>query len=97
MREVPFTISRTDHEGDSQIVQGIIDCLFEEDGQWILLDYKTDKIRPPFNVEPALTEEMAKRYQIQLQIYSEAIEMVNKVKVKEKILYLYDIGEAIVL
>nr|WP_201261883.1 helicase-exonuclease AddAB subunit AddA [Metasolibacillus fluoroglycofenilyticus] len=97
LREVPFTISRTDHEGDSQIVQGVIDCLFEEDGQWILLDYKTDKIRPPFNVEPALTEEMAKRYQIQLQIYSEAIEMVNKVKVKEKILYLYDIGEAIVL
>lgn len=97
LREVPFTMSRMDREGDSQIVQGIIDCLFEEDGQWVLLDYKTDKIRPPFDIEPALTEEMAKRYQLQLQIYSEAIEIINKTKVKEKILYLYDIGQTVVL
>ncbi|WP_107840367.1 helicase-exonuclease AddAB subunit AddA [Metasolibacillus meyeri] len=97
LREVPFTISRTDSEGDSQIVQGVIDCLFEENGQWVLLDYKTDKIRPPFEVEPALTEEMAKRYQMQLQIYSEAIEMINQVQVTEKILYLYDIGQTVVL
>ncbi|WP_195891645.1 helicase-exonuclease AddAB subunit AddA [Bacillus ndiopicus] len=97
LREVPFTISRIDSEGDSQIVQGVIDCLFEENGQWILLDYKTDKVRPPFDVEPALTEEMTKRYQLQLQIYSEAIEMTYIIKIKEKILYLYDIGKAIAL
>lgn len=98
MREVPFTLSRRDHEGDAQIVQGVIDCMFEEaDGEWVLLDYKTDQIRKPFDCEPALTKEMTKRYKVQLEIYTEAIENIKHVKVKEKALYLYAIGESITI
>ncbi|WP_404427595.1 helicase-exonuclease AddAB subunit AddA [Ureibacillus chungkukjangi] len=90
-REVPFTLSIEDDEGDSQIIQGIIDCLIEdEDGKWILLDYKTDKILPQFSEEPYLTNEMKKRYGVQLRIYTEAIESILQVKVDEKILYLYN-------
>lgn len=97
LREVPFTLSRKDADGDKQIVQGVIDCMFEEDGDWVLLDYKTDQIRKPFDVEPKLTQEMSKRYRVQLQIYTEAIETIKRVKVKEKILYLYAIGESITI
>lgn len=90
-RELPFTLSIVDQAGDSQIVQGIIDCLFEdEDGKWVLLDYKTDKILPSFSEENALKTEMEKRYSVQLRIYSQAVESVLNLKVDEKILYLYN-------
>lgn len=92
LREVPFTLSLVDDEGDSQIVQGIIDCLFEDEhGKWVLLDYKTDKVLPAFKEEAALKQEMTKRYGVQLRIYSEAIESILQIKVDEKVLYLYTI------
>ncbi len=94
LREVPFTLSRTDHEGDAQIVQGIIDCLFQDqDGRWVLLDYKTDTIRPPFDEEPDL--EMRNRYERQLEIYAEAIEQIKNIRIDERVLYLYEIGKIV--
>lgn len=95
-REVPFTLSITDSEGDAQIVQGIIDCLMEdEEGKWVLVDYKTDQILPAFQEEEALLQEMTKRYGVQIRIYSEAIEMILRVKVDEKVLYLFNAGKEI--
>ncbi|KOP79365.1 ATP-dependent helicase [Lysinibacillus sp. FJAT-14745] len=95
-RELPFTISRVDEDGDAQIVQGIIDCLFEdENGEWILLDYKTDRIQSHFAEEPALTKELLDRYGVQLRVYSEAIESILQIKVSDKVLYLFDIERAI--
>ena len=97
-REVPFTLSRTDQDGDPQIVQGIIDCLIlDEHDKWVLLDYKTDKISPKFSEEPALTDEMTDRYGVQLRIYSEAIEVVLGVEIDEKIIYLYNAQKEIQL
>lgn len=98
LREVPFTLSIATALGDSQIIQGVIDCMFEEaDGQWVLLDYKTDKILDYFAEESKLLKEMTSRYETQLHYYTQAIESIKRVKVKEKILYLYDIGEAITI
>ncbi|MEO4054233.1 helicase-exonuclease AddAB subunit AddA [Solibacillus sp. CAU 1738] len=97
LREVPFTLSRADRDGDVQIVQGVIDCLFEENGSWVLLDYKTDKVRAPYDQEPALTKEMTSRYGVQLDIYKEAVESIKRIPVTEKVLYLYDVGETIIL
>jgi len=95
-REMPFTISRVDEDGDAQIVQGIIDCLFEdENGEWILLDYKTDRIQSHFAEEPALTKELLDRYGVQLRVYSEAIEAILQIKVSDKVLYLFDIERAL--
>ncbi|HWL22657.1 MAG TPA: helicase-exonuclease AddAB subunit AddA [Ureibacillus sp.] len=97
-RELPFTLSRTDQDGDRQIIQGIIDCLIlDEDGKWILLDYKTDKILPKFSEDPALTKEMTERYGVQLRIYSEAVKAVLGVEVDEKIIYLYNAQKEIQL
>ena len=52
-------------EGDSQIIQGVVDCLFlEEDGKWVLLDYKTDRVQHLLSDdESLLTKEMTNRYE----------------------------------
>lgn len=48
LREIPFSLSVTAQEvgiADSQekiMVQGIIDLVFEEQGKWILVDYKSN-------------------------------------------------------
>lgn len=95
-REMPFTVSVKDAEGDAQIVQGIVDCLLEDkEGNWILLDYKTDRIRPPFDREPALSKEILSRYSVQLKIYGEAIQSILNIKLSKKILYLVDINTEI--
>ncbi|KOS66707.1 ATP-dependent helicase [Lysinibacillus contaminans] len=92
-REMPFTISHVDEDGDAQIIQGIVDCLFEDaQGNWVLLDYKTDHIQAHFAEEPALSKEILGRYAVQLRVYSEAIESILHIKVSEKVLYLFDIG-----
>ncbi len=47
-RELPFTYAHDDRDGDYQILQGIADCLFKEQDGWVLLDYKTDRVRGRF-------------------------------------------------
>lgn len=96
LREVPFTLRHTNELGIPQIMQGVIDCIMEdENGKWVLLDYKTDKIRPPFSEGEALQAEMEQRYAIQLGLYAEALEKIKHIQVDEKVLYLYDIGEVL--
>ena len=63
------------------IVQGIIDVFFEEDGEIVLLDYKTDVIKSP--------QELADRYRVQLDYYAEALERMTGKRVKERILYSF--------
>lgn len=97
-REVPFTLSVSDAEGDSQMIQGIVDCLMQDyDGKWVLLDYKTDKILPFFDEEEALIVEMSKRYSVQIRLYAEAVEKILQIKVDEKVLYLFEAGKEIQL
>ena len=98
LREVPFTLSRKNQDGIPQIMQGVIDCIFEDaSGRWVLLDYKTDAIRPPFNEEPALGAEMEQRYGLQLELYRDALSKIKHIDVDEKVLYLYEIGTSIEL
>jgi len=98
LREVPFTYGMKDEDGDVQILQGIADCLFqEEDGDWVLLDYKTDRIKGVFVTESSVIREMQHRYAMQLSLYQQAIEEILSIKIKEKILYLFDANQTIVL
>ncbi|TQR20275.1 helicase-exonuclease AddAB subunit AddA [Psychrobacillus vulpis] len=98
MRELPFTYSLLDKDGDSQIIQGVVDCLFlEEDGSWVLLDYKTDRVQHFLSNESLLRNEMENRYNLQLTLYAQAIESIMKVEIKEKILYLFDINKQVQL
>ncbi len=68
-------------EGETVLVQGIIDAFFVEEGQIVLLDYKTDVIRT--------MEDLWNRYQVQLDYYQEAVEKLTGKRVKEKILYSF--------
>lgn len=74
-------------ETEQVLVQGIIDVFFEEDGEIVLLDYKTDVINSP--------QELADRYRVQLDYYGEALERMTGKRVKEKILYSFYFGEEV--
>ena len=65
------------------IIHGIIDCFFEEDGDLVLFDYKTDYV--PEGKE----EEVDKKYKIQLSMYKKAIEAATGKRVKEAYIYFF--------
>lgn len=71
------------------IVQGIVDLYFEEDGEIVLLDYKTDY------VAEGMLESVCKRYEAQISYYSKALEKITGLKVKEKYLYLFSVGKLV--
>ena len=77
------------YEDEEILVQGAIDCCFEEDGKWILLDYKTDRS----DDAAALT----RRYQAQLRMYALALERITGMEVAEIRLCLLRAGESIVV
>ncbi|MBQ4264408.1 MAG: helicase-exonuclease AddAB subunit AddA [Clostridia bacterium] len=83
-REWAFTFRRETPAGEIQLVQGVIDCCFEEDGGWILLDYKTDS---PADIPGAIA-----RHRPQLDIYAQALEAITGTRVKERVLYLVRAG-----
>lgn len=64
-------------------LQGVIDCFFEEEDGIVLLDYKTDY------VGEGGSEEILKKYEIQIELYSDTLEKITGNKVKEKYLYLF--------
>ena len=90
-KETPFNIIK-ELDGADTIVQGIIDCYFEENGEYVLIDYKTDRVSGEDDVE-----RIKKMYCGQAALYSEALEMIKNVKVKEKYLYLFGADTAVLI
>ncbi len=78
---------------DTVLVQGIMDAFFVEEGEIVLLDYKTDHIENANNPEAVLAE----RYREQLSLYAEAIERGTGLKVKEKLIYSFGLQKEILL
>lgn len=66
---------------DNILVQGIADCVFEEKGELVLLDYKTDKVKS--------ADELLDRYKKQIQFYKSAVAKTLKKPVKEAVLYSF--------
>ena len=95
MREKPFTL-RTIRSGREILVQGVIDCCFEEDGSMILIDYKSNFISPGKQYEAELAR-IRDEYKVQIELYSEAVEKGTGMKAKEAYLYLFASGEAIAM
>lgn len=71
-------------EEETVLIQGIIDAFFEEDGELVLLDYKTDIVKAP--------SELINRYETQLDYYQEALEKMLLKPVKERVLYSFYLG-----
>ena len=94
-REWPFNVMLRAREaltaeeagrfGDEPLlVQGTIDCCFVEDGQWVLLDYKTDRTDD--------MDALRAHYQKQLNVYALALERITGMKVKQRTLCLLHSG-----
>ena len=92
-REKPFTL-KTVRGGREMLVQGVIDCCFEEDGKMILVDYKSSYIKPGAAREAEL-ERIREEYKIQIELYSEAVEKGTGKEVGEAYLYLFTIAKAL--
>ena len=93
MREKPFTL-RTVRGGREMLVQGVIDCCFEENGKMILIDYKSGFVRPDRQHEAEL-ERIKDEYKVQVDLYREAVEKGTGLEVGEAYLYLFSSDEAI--
>ncbi len=68
-------------EEERVILQGIIDCCFEEADGVVLVDYKSDYYEN--------AEEIKEKYAQQLELYADAIEKITQKTVKNKFLYLF--------
>ena len=89
-RELPFSrlidAQKFFHVDEKIFIQGIIDLLFKDAaGNWILLDYKTDRD----------SENIGERYRIQIELYAAAAEALLKINVAEKYLYLLNGGRLV--
>ncbi len=90
-REQPFVMNiparevEEGYDGDeTQLVQGIMDAYFEEDGGMCVVDYKTDAVQR--------LEELDKRYHAQLKYYGEAVKRIAGKPLKDCIIYSVKFG-----
>jgi len=97
-REIPFNIEIPCHElflemveskyqNETILLQGVIDCYFEEADGLVLIDYKTDYV--PFGESNTIIE----RYRVQLEYYARTLALLTGKRVKEKYIYLFSTGE----
>ena len=86
-REKPFVMQ---HLG--VLVQGIVDVFWMEDGDIVLLDYKTDRVSE--------ASELVLRYQTQLALYADALTRIfsdekQQTKAKESLIYAFALQEVV--
>ena len=83
-REAAFTMRIA--PDSTTLVQGIIDCTFKENGEWILIDYKTDHDTAPETFIP--------RHEMQMNWYRTALERLTRLNVREMWLFALRAGKA---
>lgn len=99
-RELPFyteisslnidnTLPKEVYGNENVRLQGIIDCIFEEEDKIVLLDYKTDY------VEYGKESEILDKYRIQIKYYKDAVEKITGKEVKESYLYLFGLNKEV--
>ena len=95
-RELPFSMLFDGNRvypdvenGERLFLQGIIDTAFVEDDQWVLVDYKTDRVKSG--------DELIRRYKIQMDLYKEALERLTNMPVKASYIYSFRLHEAVLL
>lgn len=99
-REVPFNLEipcqeiyndlgAECYQDETVLLQGVIDCFFEEADGIVLVDYKTDYV-PDGDVD-----RVRGRYELQISYYARALEKLTGKKVKEKYIYLFSVGKVL--
>lgn len=97
MREKSFIVKFSDINVDENLaetynntdgmLQGIADCIFEEDDGYVLVDYKTDRVNA--------LEELKERYSMQLALYKAAFDILLDKPVKSCYIYSYRLAAGI--
>ncbi len=93
-REYPFSVILAGggylpdvEPGEGMLVQGVIDCLFQEEQGWVLVDYKTDRLD---------TEEVfRRRYAVQLALYRQAVEQISGMTLQRMYIYSFHLQKEI--
>ncbi len=67
------------------LLQGVIDLCFLENGGWVLVDYKTDRVDSP--------QALWKTYGLQMALYRRALQEGTGLPVKEAVLFALRLGE----
>ncbi len=76
-------------EGEEVLLQGVVDCWFEEADGAAVVDFKTDR------VAPEAVERRALDYRPQLDAYSRALSQAAGVAVKRRYLWFFSAGRAV--
>ncbi len=98
-RELPLTMAIDSHLAEKNlppntkpvIVQGIIDCIWEEEDGFVLIDYKSDHIGEKDVVD------FIEEYGGQVELYAKAVEKIWHKPVKEKYIFFFAINRYVAL
>jgi ATP-dependent helicase/nuclease subunit A len=74
---------------ETVVIQGYVDCAFVEDGELVIVDYKTDR--------GVTMEQLRERYRTQLKMYEFALSECTGMKVRGTLIYSFDNAEYIAL
>ena len=97
MRERQFLVMISDlklddelllkYNGTEGMLQGIADCIFEEDDGFVLVDYKTDNVKS--------VSELTEHYTLQLKLYKAAFDLILDKPVKSSYIYSFKLKKGI--
>ena len=76
-----------DYGNDKILIQGVIDCFFEEDDGLVLLDFKTDYVTMD------TIDDKVIHYKPQLVEYASALERITGKKIKERLIYFFSLDK----
>ncbi len=77
------------YRGTDGMLQGVADCIFFEEDEMVLVDYKTDR-----HVDE---KKLSDTYGDQLRLYKAALEKIYGRKVKETVIYSFWLGKEIII
>ncbi|MBQ8325249.1 MAG: UvrD-helicase domain-containing protein [Clostridia bacterium] len=73
----------------SVLLQGVIDCFFtDENGELVIVDYKTDRVRDP--------KELLERHSKQLELYAKAVEKITGKPVAKTCIWSFFLNKEVV-
>ncbi len=80
-------IPEEDAKGESVIIEGVADCAFEENGELVIIDFKTDRASDE--------SELVAHYREQLSVYRRCLSEVIGLPVKQTVIYSFSLGKTI--
>lgn len=77
------------YKGTDGMLRGVADCVFEEEDGYVIIDYKTDRVRDE--------KDLAENYADQLKLYTAALNLILDKPVKAAYLYSFVLRNGILI